>query len=102
MIDTLTEEQWQQYESQGYLRLGQVLTDEELTQIQNKLFEQSALAKLWGFRPSMKTRSELAIRRVAANGDSENRSLNRTLARQPRNIMPVVAPKARIYSCAGP
>ncbi len=70
------------------------LTDEELAHIQPQLFKKPELAKLWGFRPGMKTRSEQAIRRVALHGDPENRSLNRTLARQPRNIMPVVALKA--------
>ena len=69
------------------------LTDEELTYIQKRVFEEPMLAKLWGFRPSMKTRSELAIRRVAAHGDPEDRSLNRKLARQPSKMMPVVASK---------
>ena len=70
------------------------LTDEELAHIQKRLFEEPKLAKLWGFRPGMKTRSEQAIRRVAMHGDPENRSLNRNLARQPARIMPVVALKS--------
>ena len=70
------------------------LTDEELAHIQKRLFEEPMLAKLWGFRPSMKTRSELAIRRVAAHGDPEDRSLNRKLARQPSKIMPALPPEA--------
>ena len=37
MIDTLTDDQWQQYQSQGYLRLGKVLTDEELTTLQRRM-----------------------------------------------------------------
>ncbi len=72
------------------------LTDQELTQIQKRLFEEPMLAKLWGFRPSMKTRSEQAIRRVALHGDPENRSLNRKLARQPSKIMPAMPPEAVI------
>lgn len=37
MIDKLTEEQWRQYESQGYLRLGKVLSDGELTTLQQRM-----------------------------------------------------------------
>lgn len=37
MIDKLTEEQWQQYESQGYLRLANVLSDGELTTLQQRM-----------------------------------------------------------------
>lgn len=37
MFDTLTDEQWQQYETQGYLRLGKVLSDEELATLQQRM-----------------------------------------------------------------
>lgn len=37
MITTLTAEQWQQYETQGYLRLGKVLTDDELITLQQRM-----------------------------------------------------------------
>ena len=37
MIDSLTENQWQQYESQGYLRLGKMVTDDELTTLQKRM-----------------------------------------------------------------
>ena len=37
MVDSLTEDQWQQYESQGYLRLGKMLTDDELTILQKRM-----------------------------------------------------------------
>ncbi len=70
------------------------LTEEELAYTQPQLFEKPELAKLWGFRPGMKTRSEQAIRRVALHGDPENRSLNRQLARQPSKIMPALPPEA--------
>lgn len=39
MIDTITENQWQQFQSQGYLRLGKVLTDEELATLQQRIDE---------------------------------------------------------------
>jgi len=37
MIDTLSEDQWQQYQSQGYLHLGTVLTDEELNALAQEM-----------------------------------------------------------------
>ncbi|MEM7533725.1 MAG: phytanoyl-CoA dioxygenase family protein [Chloroflexota bacterium] len=37
MMHTLTDEQWQQYETTGYLRLGKVLTDEELATLQEEM-----------------------------------------------------------------
>ncbi len=39
MIDTLTENQWREYKSQGYSRLGKVLTDEELANLQGRIDE---------------------------------------------------------------
>jgi len=39
MSDTLTTEQWSQYQTQGYLRLGQVLTNEELQALQQRMDE---------------------------------------------------------------
>lgn len=34
MIDRLTDEQWQQYEMVGYLKLGQVVGDNQLKALQ--------------------------------------------------------------------
>ncbi len=39
MIDTLSENQWREYKSQGYSRLGKVLTDEELATLQERIDE---------------------------------------------------------------
>ncbi len=39
MIDTLSENQWREYKSQGYSRLGKVLTDEELATLQQRIDE---------------------------------------------------------------
>ena len=39
MIDTLSENQWREYKSQGYLCLGKVLTDEELATLQQRIDE---------------------------------------------------------------
>jgi len=37
MKETLNDEQWRQYEAQGYLRLGKVLGDEELAVLQRRM-----------------------------------------------------------------
>ncbi|MDQ2732356.1 MAG: phytanoyl-CoA dioxygenase family protein, partial [Armatimonadota bacterium] len=37
MNDQLTEDQWQQFEQDGYLRLGKVLTEEELAALQRRM-----------------------------------------------------------------
>lgn len=37
MSETLTDEQWRQYEVQGYLRLGKVLSDDELAILQERM-----------------------------------------------------------------
>jgi phytanoyl-CoA hydroxylase len=39
MTDALTEEQWRQYESRGYLRLGKVLTDAKLASLRHQIDE---------------------------------------------------------------
>lgn len=36
-MNTLTDQQWQQYETDGYLRLGKVLTLDELTNLQQRM-----------------------------------------------------------------
>ena len=58
------------------------LGDDELAFIQEKLQARAILSRKWGFRPSMKTRPEAAIRRVAMDGDLSDRALNHRLARQ--------------------
>ena len=37
MADKLSEQQWRQFETQGYLRLGKVLSDEELAVLQQRM-----------------------------------------------------------------
>ena len=59
---------------------GQI-DDEELDFIRDTLFQDSKPARLWGFRPSQKTRADEAIRRVALDGDPKRTVLNRELAR---------------------
>lgn len=36
-MDTLTDAQWQQYEQEGYLRLGKLLSDEDLKNLQDRI-----------------------------------------------------------------
>ncbi len=62
---------------------GQI-DDDELAFIRYALFRDSKPARLWGFRPSQKSRADEAIRRVALDGDPERTAHNRGLAR-PRN-----------------
>ena len=59
---------------------GQI-DDEELDFIRDTLFRDSKPARLWGFRPSQKTRANEAIRRVALHGDPNRTVHNRELAR---------------------
>ena len=59
---------------------GQI-DDDELDFIRDALFRDSKPARLWGFRPSQKTRADQAIRRVAMDGDSDRTTHNRGLAR---------------------
>ena len=37
MLDALTEQQWQQYETDGYLKLGRLLDDVQLKQLQDRI-----------------------------------------------------------------
>ena len=59
---------------------GQI-DDDELAFIRYALFRDSKPARLWGFRPSKKSRTDEAIRRVALDGDPERTAHNRGLAR---------------------
>ena len=59
-----------------------MLTDDELEYIQSKLMENADLARWWGFKPSMKSRSEAAIIAVAEYGSPEERRVNVELARK--------------------
>jgi hypothetical protein len=58
------------------------LGDDELDRLQKALAADPDLARVWGWRPSMKRRAAVAIERVAANGDPENIAYNRKLVRQ--------------------
>ena len=59
---------------------GQI-DEDELAFIRYALFQDSKPARLWGFRPSQKSRADEAIRRVALHGDPERTAHNRGLAR---------------------
>ena len=59
---------------------GQI-DDDELAFIRYALFRDSKPARLWGFRPSQKARTDEAIRQVALHGDPEMTAHNRGLAR---------------------
>lgn len=37
MLDRLTEQQWQQYDREGYLKLGQIVSDDDLAQLQQRI-----------------------------------------------------------------
>ena len=56
--------------------------DDELDFIRDALFRDAKPARLWGFRPSQKSRADEAIRRVALDGDPEKTTHNRGLARR--------------------
>ncbi len=58
--------------------------DYELAFIRSELYRDPVLARLWGFRPSQKTRADEAIGRVAAGGDPDGGAHNRQLARPRR------------------
>lgn len=57
------------------------IDDDELAFIRGTLFRDSKPARLWGFRPSQKTRADEAVRRVAMDGDPDSTAHNRGLAR---------------------
>ena len=59
---------------------GQI-DDDELAFIRYALFRDSKPARLWGFSPSKKSRTDEAFRRVALDGDPERTAHNRGLAR---------------------
>jgi hypothetical protein len=77
---------WEQYRGEKGWQLlepgfaGQ-LTDAELLYVQGRLKSDDALSFAWRFRPGQKTRSEVAIRRVAEWGDPDCRATNIKLAR---------------------
>lgn len=58
-----------------------VLDNDEVQFIQERLHQDDELSFWWGFRPGQKTRPEAAIRRIAVDGDPENRTANVRLAR---------------------
>jgi hypothetical protein len=77
---------WEEYrgDPQGHLLepgYAGSLADDELVYIQEKLKADPDLAFWWGWRPGQKSRSEAAIRRVAAWGDPDCRATNVKLAR---------------------
>ena len=65
---------WEQYQ-------GNVVEDGELSFIQQALLKDPTLSAWWGFRPRSKRRPIEAIRRVATDGNPDNQSENRYLAR---------------------
>ena len=90
---------WEQYQGTGDFLLLEpgwagVVDDDELAFIQVTLKQDSALSFSWGFRPGQKTRSAVGIRQVAEHGDPDNRGLNRSLARQPKE-KPSPGPESR-------
>lgn len=65
------------------------LDDDELAFVQEKLRNDDALSAWWGFRPGAKRRAVEAIRRVARDGDPDNQTFNRGLARmKPERAFP--------------
>jgi hypothetical protein len=58
------------------------LDDEQVERIQDVLHNDDALSYWWGWKPGMRRRATLAIRRVAMHGDPENRSHNVRLVRE--------------------
>jgi hypothetical protein len=60
---------------------GQLGRD-ELERLQQALATDPDLARVWGWRPSMRRRAAAAVERVAANGDPENIAHNRKLVRE--------------------
>src|SRR3972149_2078801 len=58
------------------------LDDNELATLQDALLKDKELALWWGWRPSLKRRTEAAIRAVAMYGDPDSRSRNAQLVRQ--------------------
>ena len=78
---------------------GGHLTDEEVTYIQFHLMRDAKLAYRWGFRPTQQSRPEEAVRRVAMDGDPDNRGVNMRLAR-PRK-RPALAPVGELSKLKG-
>jgi hypothetical protein len=58
------------------------LGQDELERLQQALFTDPDLARVWGFRPSLKRRAVAAVERVAAWGAPDDIALNRRLVRE--------------------
>jgi hypothetical protein len=58
------------------------LGQDELARLQKALMNDPDLARVWGWRPSMKRRAAVAIERVASNRDPSNIAHNRKLVRE--------------------
>jgi hypothetical protein len=58
------------------------LDDEEVERLQQALSTDPDLARVWGWRPSMRRRAVSAIERVAAYGSPDDIALNRKLVRE--------------------
>ena len=83
---------WLAYEMDSeYLLLepcwGGQLADDELAYVLEHLKTDDVLAAWWGFRARAKRRSVEAIRRVAMDGDPDNQSHNRKIARMRMDSM---------------
>ena len=61
---------------------GGEVSDEEIKFIQEALFRDKKLSFSWGFAPSQKTRSTIAIMKVAMWGNEEDRLHNARLHRK--------------------
>jgi hypothetical protein len=69
---------------------GGHLDDDDLAYIVEHLEGDSDLRKWWGMKPSWKRVPEETVRRIALEGDEDDQSLNRRLAR-PRKQAPAAA-----------
>jgi hypothetical protein len=81
------ERPWVQYGREAQHRLlepgyGGSLDDEEVDYILDRLKSDDSLSYWWGWRPKAKRRAVEAIKRVAMNGDPDNRSHNVKLVRE--------------------
>lgn len=72
------EKQWKLLQP-GY---GGMLDQDELEYIQGKLRSDAVLSHFWGFKPSMTSRSDASVQRVAEFGSPDERRANVVLARK--------------------
>jgi hypothetical protein len=59
-----------------------VLGDDELERLQQALMHDPDLARVWGWRPSMRRRAAVAVARVAYHGSPDDIAHNRKLVRE--------------------